>query len=283
MAIYNKTGDDNGVWTEANTIHMKSGDDNGVWTSANNVYVKVGDDNGVWTMVYEAAFQLTATISANTAKYNIETVAQQGGWDDTLPVIANITVAPGVVVYSDQTGTAAFSVPSNLTADSQVTLTNQGTIVGMGGAGGSYPGNAGAAGGEALFARYQTKLVNNGTIASGGGGGSGGPTPSGRQGSPIGQKGQGRQNTTWYQYGGGGGGGGGSSLAPAPGGPAPDSPGQAGGDTGGSGGTRAGAGGQRGQAGQPSSAAGGNVGRAIDGVSNVSIQTTGTITGPQVN
>ena len=104
---------------------MKSGDDNGVWTSANNVYVKVGDDNGVWTMIYEAAFSLNVTLSSNTAKYDIATVAQQGGWDDTLPVIANITVAPGVVVYSDQTGTAAFSVPSALTADSQVTLTNK--------------------------------------------------------------------------------------------------------------------------------------------------------------
>ncbi len=276
-AIYNKTGDDDGVWTEANTIHMKSGDDNGVWTSANNVYVKVGDDNGVWTMIYEAAFQLTATISANTAKYNIETVAQQGGWDDTLPVIANITIAPGVVVYSDQTGTAAFSVPSALPAESQVTLTSSGTIVGMGGAGGSYPGNAGAAGGTGLFARYQMNLVNNGGVFGGGGGGTGGPTNSGRQGSPIGQKGQGRQNSTWYQYGGGGGGGGGSANAPAPGGPAPDSPGAAGGETGGAGGTRASAGGQRGQ---PS---GGAAGAAIDGVSNVNIQTTGTITGPQIN
>jgi len=275
--IYNKTGDTSGVWTEANTVHLKSGDDNGVWASANNVYVKVGDDNGVWTMIYEAAFPLDVTISANTAKYDIATAAQQAGWDDALPVIANITVAPGVVVYSDQTGTAAFSVPASLTTDSQVTLTNQGTIVGMGGAGGAYHGNVGAAGGPGLYARYQTNLVNNGTVAGGGGGGSAGGNQSYWQTSPIGQKGASRQNQPVTQYGGGGGGGGGSSLAPAPGGSAPDSPGTPGTDTGGGGGTRSSAGGDRGVA------SGGAAGAAIDGVSNVSIQTTGTITGPQIN
>lgn len=147
-------------------------------------------DGTNWRQVHTNAFIYNETITTPTSNYDLIPKLTTAGWNGTDDVEASITINPAVVVYSTSTPQAAFKISSALPIQSIVTLRNQGTIVGMGGAGGAgkgvpqwpvnYPaapfdGNAGSPGGTALFVSSPIILNNTGgTIAGGGGGGGGG-------------------------------------------------------------------------------------------------------------
>jgi hypothetical protein len=138
-------------------------------------------------------------ITASVNNYQLLTALIAAGWNGSSPVRVIVTVAAGVVVGSTSTGTAAMSL-GVLPAGSSLTLVNNGTISGAGGAGASYVSgsyNTGGVGGPALRAASSVTIVNNGTIAGGGGGG----------GVSTGSVSGGGSNTTTYCAGGGGGAG----------------------------------------------------------------------------
>ncbi len=115
------------------------------------------------------------TISSNQNNANLRTLAVNAGWNESSLVIA--TISSGVVISSTSTGTPALTVSGSFPGG--VTLTNSGTIVGMGGAGGQAGGSntaqAGFSGGLALSVSSAITIDNtSGTIAGGGGGGGGG-------------------------------------------------------------------------------------------------------------
>lgn len=129
---------------------------------------------------YGKANEFTFTISSNQTNANLRTLAVNAGWNQTSRVVA--TIASGVYISSNSTGTPALTVDGSF--PNGVTLTNNGFIVGMGGAGGrgagvqyttaGIAGTAGSAGGLALLAQTAISINNAGTIAGGGGGGGGG-------------------------------------------------------------------------------------------------------------
>ena len=162
-----------------------------------------------------ANFTFNTTISSNVANYSVSAAAKAAGWNGSVPLIANITVSSGVYVYSNSTGTPAFSAGSGYPVGSTLTLVNYGGIVGAGGAGGQggyqavvnsvstlYNGSPGGAGGTGLDASGASITVNNqGFIAGGGGGGGGGCERTYAGTHPS------------FFYGGGGGGGAGLGAA----------------------------------------------------------------------
>jgi hypothetical protein len=82
-------------------------------------------------------FSFTATISSNTTSYNLVTAATAAGWNGVAPIIANITVNSGVsIAGTGDTTSSAFLLTSTIPTKSIITLTNNGTIYGAGGAGG---------------------------------------------------------------------------------------------------------------------------------------------------
>ena len=82
-----------------------------------------------------------------------------------------ITIESGAVVGATSTSNVALTV-SGLSGN--VTIINNGTIIGAGGAGGSANSGTGGNGGKAFTSSINVTLVNNGTISGGGGGGGGG-------------------------------------------------------------------------------------------------------------
>ena len=140
---------------------------------------------------------------------DLRTAAISAGWDGTTKVKAAVNF--GAVISSTSNGTPALTISGAF--PNGVELTNDGTIVGMGGGGGSgggtgpasksvgptYPGSAGSSGGTALSVSVPVTITNNGTVAGGGGGGGGG--------------GSGMQAGGTTTTAGGGGGGGGKSSA----------------------------------------------------------------------
>jgi hypothetical protein len=138
------------------------------------------------------------TITTNQINFNLLTYLTANGWDPLAR--AEVTIAPGVYIYSNSTGTPAMTIAG--TYSKGVKITNNGFIIGMGGQGGPTSG-AGFSAGPALNTSVPVTVNNtNGTIAGGGGGGGGGGSSSVTCGcSGI--------TTT---YGGGGGGGGRTGL-----------------------------------------------------------------------
>jgi hypothetical protein len=164
-------------------------------------------------------FSFTATISSNTTSYNLATAATAAGWNGVSPIIANITVNNSIsVVGTGDTTSSAFILPSTIPTKSIITLTNNGTIKGAGGAGGvgyggiyqedgntdgageggdvpsnpygdSNPATNGQAGGVGFTSIYMAtdctfNIYNYGTITGGGGGagGNGGNNSGGGNG-----------------------------------------------------------------------------------------------------
>jgi len=143
------------------------------------------------------------TISSNQTNVDLRTLALSAGWDGSAQIIA--TINSDIYISSNSTSTPALTISGSFPGG--VELTNNGYIVGMGGAGGNggttrvspaCNGSPGANGGGALLVSTALILANNGTIAGGGGGGGGGAEANGG-------------GSTQY-IGGGGGGGGRSSL-----------------------------------------------------------------------
>lgn len=110
-------------------------------------------------------------ISSNQTNANLRTLAVNAGWNQSTKLA--VTIGSGVYVSSNSTGTPGLTV--NGSFPNGVELTNNGFIVGMGGAGGKGAGSStsGGAGGTALSVSSAITITNNGTIGGGGGGGQG--------------------------------------------------------------------------------------------------------------
>jgi len=167
---------------------------------------------------------INLTISADTQNYDVYT--NRGPTYSAGNSIINLTVNPGVTVGSTSTGTYAMLVPSAFSPTDQITIVNNGVIMGAGGPGGpggagpgggnGSPGTPGSGGGSALYVNRPTTVTNNGTLAAGGGGGGGGAGYSGG-GAGSGGAGAGGANAPGNPGSSGGpvsGGGGGSSGNP---------------------------------------------------------------------
>jgi len=105
------------------------------------------------------------TISSNQVNANLRTLAVNAGWNQSSQVIA--TINSGVYVYSTSTGTAGLTINGSFPGG--VTLTNNGYIMGMGGAG---TATTPTAGGPAISLGVNCTITNNTYIGGGGGGGS---------------------------------------------------------------------------------------------------------------
>lgn len=162
---------------------------------------------------YGTSNAFTFYISGDTANADLRTLAINAGWNQNAPLTA--VVNSGVYVYATNTSTPALTI--NGSFPNGIILSNDGFIVGMGGAGGtgaagpSFGGN-GNAGGVALSVSVGVGIYNYNVVGGGGGGGGGGA--GGTTGDPC----------SGYESTGGGGGGGGRSGRT-------DSSGGAGGDT----------------------------------------------------
>lgn len=126
-------------------------------------------------------FLFFTSISSNQADYNLYNQMISAGWDGQRPVVVNLTINAGIIIYASTTSGYAFTV-SGIPANSSITITNNGYIVGKGGqgAGKGYPNQtdynltapAYANGGTAFYTDYAISIDNSsGTIGGGGGGG----------------------------------------------------------------------------------------------------------------
>jgi len=152
---------------------------------------------------YGKSSQFSFTISSNQTNANLATLGTAAGWNGTSKLVA--TINSGIYISSNSTGTPALTVSGSFPGG--VELTNNGTIVGMGGNGGNTvlgignTGQSGGTGGTALSVSSAITITNNGTIAGGGGGGGAGG--ANRDSSP---------KFGFIEVPGGGGGGGRSGL-----------------------------------------------------------------------
>lgn len=123
------------------------------------------------TNFYGKSNQFSFAIASNTTNVNLRSAAITAGWNQSSALQA--TINSGVVVYSTSTGSYAMTVNGSFPGG--VTLVNNGTILGAGGAGGNGGGNSGSAAGPALTVSSAITINNaSGRIAGGGGGGGGG-------------------------------------------------------------------------------------------------------------
>jgi hypothetical protein len=117
----------------------------GTFTPAKAVYAH----NGIsWIQVF---YRFVDTISSNITNYNLRNAAIASGWDGNSKLNAIVTVSSGASITGTGNNTSAAFVISNIPTLSLVTIQNNGTIVGAGGAKGSvaaggltaqsYPGN----------------------------------------------------------------------------------------------------------------------------------------------
>ena len=247
---------------ETIVIQLRTGSISGTIV-ATSATVSVGDTSKT---------PFTYTQSTNINNVNFRDQAIQAGWDQQVRLI--IVVNSGVLIGSTNTSVPAATISGSFPAG--VSLTNNGMIIGAGGAGGNAFGQSGNPGGPALSVSSPCVLVNNGII--GGGGGGGGAGRAGDRGNP--------QN--------GSGGGGGAGSTPGPGGVWGSAAGSLyAGGAGGPQGTadpRYGAdaygwpGGAGGALGAPGGGAngggGGAAGRSIVGYSNLTVTNIGDIRGP---
>jgi hypothetical protein len=131
-------------------------------------------------------FKFTFTVILNCFNFNLRQKAIEHGWDTVKKLNAVITVIENVYIGSHTTDTASFSTGAGFPAGSQLSLINNGFILGRGGNGGYGPNVAsmntqvGAAlstgatsGGPALLVEYPIHIDNRNTIGGGGGGGAG--------------------------------------------------------------------------------------------------------------
>jgi len=209
--------------------------------------VKVDGSVGVYTptqLATTSSVTANIVITTNTTNYVLDTSKVPGYVAGITSV--TVTINSGVFVSSASTGSAAFRIDSSWASGDTLTVINNGSILGMGGAGG--PGNSGAgfSAGPALNTSFAVAVNNtNGTIAGGGGGGGAGAL----------------RPDEAFEYGGGGGGGGRTGLINSLGGPGGNAAGAGGNGTnlaaGGGGGGAFGVGAPGGSGGNWGSAGGG--------------------------
>lgn len=210
----------------------------------------------------------TITISADTQNYTLNTAKvtgyEAGNTDATL------VINSGVYVGSSSTGTYSLTVASGWDAKDRLYITNNGNILGAGGAGaGGNTVGAGGAGGPAMQVLSNVTITNAGVVGGGGGGGGAGANTSSTT----------KFGTTYYAGGAGGGGQGYSAGSPN------GSTTAAGGGAGGASGYSGGNGGTLGVAGGAGAAGGGGgaAGACLAGKSyvNSGAGITGTTYGTQ--
>ena len=116
-----------------------------------------------------------ATISSPQQQLNLYTWAVGQGYPGTQP--AQITVAPGVYIWSDDVATSALTIPIGFGAET-LTLINQGYIMGRGGNGAGNtdlaPQPPASPGGPAISIATPMTIDNTSPTAYVGGGGGGG-------------------------------------------------------------------------------------------------------------
>jgi hypothetical protein len=150
----------------------------------------------------------TYTVSSNQTNFCMRAGAVSAGWNGTSKL--SVVINSGVYISSNSTSTPAMTISGSY--PNGVTVTNSGTIAGMGGNGGrggcyGCVGSSGASGGTALKVSSAVTFNNtSGTIAGGGGGGGGGSGAYANFSCNI------------YTVGGGGGGGGRTGLSNSSGG-----------------------------------------------------------------
>jgi len=242
----------------------------------------------------------TLTYAADASNVNIRTDAVAAGWNTVSAL--KVVINSGVVIGATTTASPAMTTDSTAFPGG-LTIENNGTITGKGGAGGNGASvtatpsfnapTAGSVGGPGLNTAVACTLINTGSIYGGGGGGGGGGAYY-NTGIP---------QTSVAGSGGGGGGGGATSGSPVGGAggargtanySASKTNGVAGAagtvSAGGLGGTQGVAGGNGGNPGVNGSAgangtlfttrngaAGGNAGASIQNSANATITNTGTI------
>lgn len=248
---------------------------NGTWHATTFTTVSVG--TGLTND--RTPYRLDITKSGTTT-LNLRTQLDRLGYAGDEPVALWVEIANGVF-RGGQQGTPAIDT-GVFYPGSTILVVNRGFISGHGGTGGtggtsgSGAGQAGGNGGDALVARHSCTIVNHATFAGGGGGGGGGTGDPGD---------------------GGGGGGGGAGAPPGAGGTATTNGtagaagSQLGSGAGGAGGPGASAGGAGGALGANGTAGSGGSGgaagtagyclRAIGTGVTITVQRTGTLTGPQ--
>ena len=135
-------------------------------------------------LINSHSFGFNINISTNRDNYNLRNdLINNFGWNGTSAIDVNVTVHSGVLIKGTASATPAFVV--NLSTGSTLSLINNGTIRGeggaAGGAGSTGVGGVGGAGGHAISLQNVTATIDNGsgTISgAGGGGGGGGATKS---------------------------------------------------------------------------------------------------------
>lgn len=152
-------------------------------------------------------FPFTITIASDTSNFNLASTLTSLGWDGIAPVKGTVTINSGIVVSASTTANAGFATGASFPQSSDITVTNNGYIIGMGGKGGNGGGSGtpyatnGLPGGAGLAftgdtAGTKIALVNNGIIAGGGGGGGGAQSNAQSYRGPGGGGGQtGRTNS----------------------------------------------------------------------------------------
>lgn len=144
-------------------------------------------------------YNLSLTIASNTSSYNVATAALAGGWTGTNPLNLNLTINAGVTVSGTGNGTSAAILLTSLFPRSIITINNNGTVVGSGGAAGystsnsgapSYPGNTNVVASNTFPNNYGGTGYPTGPGVGGSTPGynvfSGGTVPSAGSGSPGG-------------------------------------------------------------------------------------------------
>jgi len=149
---------------------------------------------------YGTSNTFSFSITSNASQVNLRSTAVSAGWDGSSNLLA--TINSGVIIYSGSTGTPAMTIDGSYPGG--VTLTNNGTILGRGGNGGTVASMScncsccgtgctsdGGAGGTGLSISSAVTIDNGSGRISGGGGGGG----------------AGMQVNVWNQPGASGGGG----------------------------------------------------------------------------
>jgi len=182
-----------------NQIHVEAGGSPGTTAALNDSDIRglIGKGSGAQMAFNEwygasAEVNIPLTISGDTANYNI--YSNRGPTYDPGKSNITLTINPGVTVSSNSTPAYALDTGSGWNPGDSVTVVNNGTIKGMGGAAGDgiagsvnaslpygtniYPtalaNSPGDSGGQAFQAQYPVTFTNNGSVYGGGGGGGGG-------------------------------------------------------------------------------------------------------------
>lgn len=105
-------------------------------------------------------------ITENVQEINFRTYLLTKGWDGNAPV--RLSLAAGNYLWSDSTAVPAVTTG---TFPGGLIFTNNGFIMGKGGAGGDSSSLSGLPGGTAISLSVSCSIINNGYIGGGGGGG----------------------------------------------------------------------------------------------------------------